>query len=82
MIRIGVENLDWTSPSFPDFVAKTRASVCVELQSLLLTVHQHREAIEGIAESWSRTSGVDVFAREGENIKLEELEHRHRLEYA
>ena len=68
------------SPNFPDFVAKTRASICVELQSILLTMRQHTQAIGCIAESWGRASGVDLFTdREGGNNKLSELEQRHRL---
>ena len=80
LISVGTENIDWMSPNFPDFVAKTRASICVELQSILLTVRQHTQAIGSIAESWGRASGVDVFTtREGANTKLTELEQRHRL---
>ena len=75
-----MENLDWTSSNFPDFVAKTRASICVELQSILLTVRQHTQAIGAIAESWGRASGVDMFdTEEGGNTKLTDLEQKHRL---
>ena len=81
LISVGIENLDWMSPNFPDFVAKTRASICVELQSLLLTVRQHTQAIESTAESWTKASGMDLFSREGGNTKLMALEQRHRLVY-
>ena len=77
-----MDNLDWMSPNFPDFVAKTRASICVELQSILLTVRQHTQAIGSIAKSWGKASGVEIFTtQEGRNTKLTELEQRHRLVY-
>ena len=80
LISVGLESLDWMNPNFPDFVAKTRALICVELQSILLTVRQHTQTIGCIAESWGRASGVDLFTtREGGNTRLTELEQRHRL---
>ena len=79
LIAVGVDNLDWMSANFPDFVAKTRAAVCGELQSTLFTVRQHTEAIRSITASWSKTLGVELFAGEGGDTKLTALQEKHKL---
>ena len=76
---MGVDNLDWMSANFPDFVAKTRAAVCGELQSTLLTVRQETQAIRSITASWSKAPGVGLFAEEGGDTKLTALQEKHRL---
>ena len=78
LISVGVEDLDWTSANFPDFVAKTGAAICGELQSTLLTIRQHMEVIRSIADSWSKVSGMDLFSSERGEIKLAHLQGKHR----
>ena len=67
------------SANFPDFVAKTRAAICGELQASLLAVRQHTEVIRSIADGWCKVSGMDLFSSEGEKIMLTDLEKKHRL---
>lgn len=67
------------SASFPDFVAKIRAAICGELQSILLMVRQHTEAIKSTTHCWSKAPGMDLFSVEGGDTKLSELEEQHRL---
>ena len=78
LISVGVEDVDWTSANFPDFVAKTKAAVCGELQSTLLTIRQHAEVIRSIADTWSKVPGMDLFSTEKGETKLTVLEGKHR----
>lgn len=79
LIAVGIDNLDWMSADFPDFVAKTRAAVCGELQSVLLTVRQHTDAIRSTAGSWSKVPGMDLFSAKRGKSKLPDLQQRHGL---
>lgn len=66
--------------AFPDFIAKARAVVCVDLQSTLDEAHQHMAAIQYCVQSWSKAQGLDVFSAErgGVRVDLKQLENQHR----
>ena len=72
-----MEQLDWVSTAFPDFIAKANAAVCGELQATLEQVHGHMHAIATITQSWSRLEGLDMFSENGPQ-DLAELEEAHR----
>ena len=73
---MGLEQLDWTSASFPDFIAQSK-TLFGDLQSAVTTVHHHTSAVQEIAESWSRVPGLDVF-EEAEEGTLHALQEKHR----
>ena len=81
LIAIGLDNLDWTSTNFPDFVSKTRAAICIELQSTVLEVRQHTQCIRCIADGWSKAPGIDLFSEERGDTRLKAMEKKHKLVY-
>ena len=73
---MGLEQLDWTSASFPDFIAQSKA-LFGELQSAVHSVNYHMSAVREIAESWSHVPGLDMF-EEMEEGTLHALQEKHR----
>ena len=69
--------MDWTSAVFPDFIAKSKASVCGDLHSAVATVHSHMFAVHGITQSWSHVQGLDIFGS-AEEKTLDALQEKHR----
>ncbi len=76
----GLDQLDWTSVTFPDFIAKSRAVVCVDLQSTLHEVHRHMMSVGACVEAWSRVGGLDVFVAGENRTELKYLERKNRYE--
>ncbi len=66
--------------TFPDFIAKSRAAVCVDLQSTLDEVHCHMTSVGTCVEAWSRVAGLDVFIAGEERTELKCLESNNRYE--
>lgn len=79
LLQTGVDQLDWVSTAFPDFIAKANAAVCGELQATLDQVHGHVQAISAITDGWSRIEGLDMFRTETGPQDLAELQEAHRL---
>lgn len=83
LLSVGLDQLDWTSVTFPDFIAKSRAVVCVDLQNTLNEVHCHMTAVGACVEAWSRVGGLDVFAAASEGrTELKQLEERNRQDHS
>ncbi len=79
LLSVGLDQLDWMSVSFPDFIAKSRAVVCVDLQNTLNEVHCHMSAMETCVEAWSKVGGLDVFAAVSNGrTELRQLEEKNR----
>lgn len=64
--------------TFPDFIAKSKAMVCTDLQSSLNEVHHHTSVIASAAGSWSKVCGLDVFSAFEERTELKQLESKNR----
>ena len=78
LLQVGVEQLDWVSTAFPDFLAKASAAVCGDLQSTLDQVHGHTEAIVAITRGWSHIQGLDMFQGTTGPQELAQLVDTHR----
>ena len=78
LLQTGVEQLDWVSTAFPDFLAKASAAVCGDLQATLDQVHTHTRAVAAITQAWSNMEGLDMFKAATGPQELAELEETHR----
>ena len=78
LLHIGVEQLDWVSTAFPDFLAKANAAVCGDLQSTVDQVHGHMEAIACLTRSWAAIEGLDMFRAATGPLEIAELEEKHQ----
>ena len=72
-----MEQLDWVSTAFPDFLAKANAAVCGDLQNTLDQLHGHVQSITAITEAWSRIDGLDMFHSETGPQDLAQLQEAH-----
>ena len=77
LLDSGELDVDWLSPQFPDFLAKCKAAICLDLCSSLSTLHTFTSTLHLTTSSWSETPGLDIFAGEGENT-LQGLQAKHR----
>ena len=75
---MGIDELDWVSTAFPDFIAKANAAVCGELQNTMDQVHGHVRAITAITEGWSKIERLDMFKWNAGPQDLAELETAHQ----
>lgn len=78
LLETGLEQLDWVSTAFPDFLAKANAAVCGDLQSTLDQVHGHVQSITAITQAWSRIEGLDMFNSEVGPQDLAQLQEAHK----
>lgn len=72
-----MDQLDWVSTAFPDFIAKANAAVCGELQATVDQVHGHVRSISAITEGWSRIEGLDMFMTDAGPQDLAQLQETH-----
>lgn len=78
LLQTGLEDLDWVSTAFPDFLAKVNAAVCGDLQSTLHQLHGHVQSITAITQAWSKMEGLDMFHSEAGPQELAQLEEAHK----
>ena len=69
--------MDWLSPQFPDFLAKCKTAICVDLRSSLSSLHSFSSTLHHLTAAWAEVAGLDIFTDEGEST-LEGLQARHR----
>ena len=77
MILEGIEDITWTSPKLPDFLAKLKGTLTISLVPSVDELLRHTKSIEDIISGWSRLPLLDIFEN-SDNDDMKNISNSHR----